>query len=111
MKFYRNQGDPLTFDTIIREPIPEITVVDGEEVISWGAPEMGKGNFVLEKNMVLAREADLLPGIYYSILGMREHGYRFVKIPPHLFAHSMYEVMGIEKESVIKLEIFLTAIR
>ena len=65
LKFYRNEGDPLVFDTVLQKPIPHIVERDG--------------------NCLL----------YTS---------------PHLFAHSMHEVCGIDRDSVIKLEVFLTRI-
>jgi hypothetical protein len=59
---------------------------------------------------MLARQADILPGIYYSILGMKTMGYRHVAIPPHLYAHSIHQIHGIDRESVIKMEVFLLRI-
>jgi hypothetical protein len=41
---------------------------------------------------------------------MKLMGYRQVAIPPHLFAHTMYQVLGIDRESVVKLEVFLTRV-
>ena len=110
LKFYRNKGDPLEFDTVLQDPIPYIAEQNGTPSISWGAPTMHRSNVVFERHRVLARQADLLPGIYYTILGMKTMGYRHVAIPPHLFAHSMHEVFGIDRESVIKLEVFLMKI-
>jgi len=110
LKFYRNKGDPLEFDTVLQEPIPYIVDQNGKPTIAWNAPKMHRSNVVYERYRVLARQADLLPGIYYTILGMRTMGYRHVAIPPHLFAHSMHEVCGIDRESVIKLEVFLMMI-
>lgn len=110
LKFYRNKGDPLEFDTILQEPIPYIVETNGTLTIAWNAPKMHRSNIVYERDRFLARQADVLPGIYYTILGMRTMGYRHVVIPPHLFAHSMHEVCGIDRESVIKLEVFLMKI-
>ncbi len=111
LKFYRNQGEPLKMRTIPVEPIPYVTKVEGRDVIAWEEPEVVESHIIIERNGVLAREADLLPGVYYSMLGMRAGGFRYVAIPPHLYAHTMHEMHGIDKESVVKLEIFLTAIR
>lgn len=111
LKFYRNQGDPLTMRTVLVEPIPKAVEHDGVLKIEWDAPELVDSHVVIERNRALSRGADVLPGIYYSLLGMRTGGYRHVVIPPHLFAHSMHEVLGIDRDSVIKLECFLTAIR
>jgi hypothetical protein len=110
LKFYRNKGDPLEFETILQESIPHVVDLKGKPAIAWHTPKMHRSNVVFERYSALARQADLLPGIYYAILGMRTMGYRHVAIPPHLYAHSMYEVCGIDRESVIKLEIFLMRI-
>lgn len=110
LKFYRNKGDPLEFETILQDPIPYIVDLEGKPAIAWNAPKMHRSNVVYSRYQTLARQADVLPGIYYAILGMRTTGYRHVAIPPHLFAHSMHEVLGIDRESVIKLEIFLMRI-
>ncbi|NBR85551.1 MAG: hypothetical protein EB141_08305 [Verrucomicrobia bacterium] len=110
LKFYRNRGEPLEFETLLQDPIPYITDVDGKPTIAWGAAKLHRSNVVFERDRSLARQADVLPGIYYSILGMRTMGYRHVAIPPHLFAHTMHKVYGIDRESVIKMEIFLLRI-
>jgi hypothetical protein len=110
LKFYRNKGDPLIFDSVLQEPIPYIVNQDGKPTIAWNAPTMHRSNVVSERDRVLARQADVVPGIYYAILGMRTMGYRHVAIPPHLFAHCMHEVCGIDRDSVIKLEVFLLRI-
>jgi hypothetical protein len=81
--------------------------IKGKPSIAWSAPKMHRSNVVFERYRTLARQADVLPGIYYTILGMRTMGYRHVAIPPHLFAHSMHEVCGIDRESIIKLEVFI----
>jgi hypothetical protein len=110
LKFYRNKGDPLEFDTVLQDPVPYIDESDGAMRIAWSAAEMHKSHVVFQRDAVLARQADMLPGIYYAMLGMRTMGYRFVAIPPHLYAHSMHAVHGIDRESVVKLEIFLLKI-
>lgn len=110
LKFYRNRGEPLEFETVLQEPTPFVADSEGRLVIAWSAPKMHKSNVVFERNRVLARQADILPGIYYSIMGMKLMGYRHVAIPPHLFAHTMHQVLGIDRESVIRLEVFLTMI-
>lgn len=110
LKFYRNKGDPMEFDTVLKEPIPYIVEQNGKPIIAWNAPTMHRSNVIYERYRVLARQAGLLPGIYYTILEMRTMGYRHVAIPPHLFAHSMHEVCGIDRESVIKVEVFLMMI-
>ena len=111
LKFYRNKGEPLLMQTMPLEPIPKIVELDGKAVIGWDAPGFVESHIVIERGRALSRGADVLPGIYYSILGMRTAGYRYVAIPPHLFAHTMHEGLGIDKESVIKMECFLTSIR
>ena len=111
LKFYRNKGDPLTMKTVRTEPIPKAVEHDGKLRIEWDPPEIVESHIIVERNRSLSRGADLLPGIYYTMLGMRTGGYRRVSIPPHLFAHTMHEVMEIERESVIKLECFLISIR
>lgn len=110
LKFYRNKGEPLEFDAILQDPIPYILENHGNSVIAWHAPKMHKSNIIYERNRTLARQADVLPGIYYAILGMKTMGYRHVAIPPHLFAHTMHEQFGIDRESVIKMEVFLLRI-
>jgi len=110
LKFYRNKGDPLEFETVLQEPVPYIDDSTGVSRIAWNAPKMHKSNIVFERYRMLARQADMLPGIYYAILGMKTMGYRKVAIPPHLYAHSMYQVHGIDRESIIRLEIFLLKI-
>lgn len=111
LKFYRNRGEPLKMKTILTEPIPKAVEYEGVLRIEWDAPELVDSHIVIERNRALSHGADALPGIYYSILGMRTGGYRHIVIPPHLFAHSMHEVLGINRDSVIKLECFLIAIR
>ncbi len=108
LKFYRNKGDPIEFNTILQEPVPYLDESEGG--IAWNAPTMHRSHIVFERDAVLARQADMLPGIYYSILGMRTMGYRFVAISPHLYAHSMHEFHGFDRESMIKLEVFLLKI-
>jgi hypothetical protein len=100
----------LEFDTILQDPIPYIVDLNGKPTIAWNAPRMHRSNVVYERHRLLARQAEVLPGIYYTILGMRTMGFRHVAMPPHLFAHSMHEVYGIDRESVIKLEVFLMRI-
>ncbi len=111
LKFYRNHGEPLLMRTFHLEPIPYLTKQDGSPVIGWEPPEPVESHIVIERNLSVSRGADLLPGIYYTLLGMRAQGYRHVAIPPHLFAHTMHEVLGIDRDSVIKLECFVTARR
>jgi hypothetical protein len=110
LKFYRNKGEPLEFEAVLQEPVPYIDESGDTMRIAWGKPVMHRSNVVFERDRVLARQADVLPGIYYSILGMKTMGYRFVAIPPHLYSHSMHTVHGIERESLIKLEIYLLKI-
>ena len=110
LKFYRNRGEPLEFETILQDSIPYVDDSNGVSRIAWDAPRMHRSNVVFERYRVLARQADVLPSIYYSILGMKTMGYRFVAIPPHLFAHSMHGVLGIDRDSVIKMEVFLMRI-
>ena len=110
LKFYRNKGDPLEFDTLLQDSVPYMDESGGAMRIAWSAAQLHRSHVVFWRDTVLARQADMLPGIYYSILGMRMMGYRFVAIPPHLYAHSMHTVHGIERDSVIKLEVFLLKI-
>ena len=110
LKFYRYKGDPLEFETILQDPIPYVTTLEGKPVIAWQAPKMHRSNVSYQRLWLLARQADVLPGIYYAVLGMRTMGYRHVAIPPHLFAHAMHQACGIDRESVIRLEIFLIRI-
>jgi hypothetical protein len=81
-KFYDNKGDPILFDTCWHRPILEIQSVDVKNVIGWQKPEMIKSNIVCEYNGWLERKSDLLPGIYYSVMGMKTMGFRFVSIAP-----------------------------
>ena len=110
LKFYRNKGEPLIFDTFLRKPIPCIVDQHGTLTIAWNSPTPHRSNAVFERNQVLAPQADVLPGVCYTILAMRTAGHRHVAIPPHLFAHTMHQVCGIDRDSVIELEVFLTGI-
>lgn len=110
LKFYRNKGDPLEFETVLQDPVPFIDNSTGTSRIAWSAPKMHRSNVVFERYRMLARQADVLPGVYYSILGMKTMGYRSVAIPPHLYAHSMFQIHGIDRESVVRMEIFLMRI-
>ena len=111
LKFYRNQGEPLIMRTALTEPIPYLSEVDGDLKIAWEPPAMIDSHIVVARNLTVSRGADVLPGIYYTLLGMRAGGYRHVAIPPHLYAQSMHEIHGIDRDSVIKLECFVTAKR
>ena len=111
LKFYRNQGEPLVMRTVLTEPIPYVSEGDSGLQIAWEPPTMVDTHIVVARNLTVSRGADMLPGIYYTLLGMRSGGYRHVAIPPHLYAHSMYEIHGIDRDSVIKLECFVTAKR
>lgn len=111
LKFYRNQGEPLVMRTALTEPIPFITEGDSGLQIAWEPPTMLDSHIVVARNLTVSRGADVLPRIYYTLLGMRAGGYRHVAIPPHLYAHSMYKIHGIDRDSVIKLECFVTALR
>jgi hypothetical protein len=111
IKFYRNKGEPLMFEAPLHEPVPVIVEAEGKPMIGWSAAMTHRSNVAFDRARILARQQDMLPGIYYSILGMRQMGYRHAVIPPHLLAHSMHTVWGIDRESVIKLEVFLLAIR
>ncbi len=111
LKFYRNKGEPLVFNTVLQEPIPCIVDQDGTPTIAWNPPTLHRSNVVHERNRVLARQADVLPEVYYTILGMKTAGYRQVAILPHFFAHTLHEMCGIDRDSVIKLEVFLTVIQ
>jgi hypothetical protein len=111
LKFYRNRGEPLLMKAVHSEPIPYVVDKDGTLVIAWESPQLVDSHIVFERNYAVSRGTDVLPGIYYTLLGMRMGGYRHVAIPPHLFAHTMHEVLGIDRDSVIKLECFVTARR
>lgn len=111
LKFYRNHGDPLVMKTCHADPIPYVEEVEGSLRINWHAPDLVDSHISICRNLAVSRGADVLPGIYYTLLGMRTGGYRHVVLPPHLFAHSMHQVLGIDRESVIKLECFVTAKR
>lgn len=71
LKFYRNRGEPLTMRTAHSEPIPKVAEDDGVIRIGWDAPELVESHIVIERNRALSRGAEVLPGVYYSILGMR----------------------------------------
>lgn len=111
LKFYRNQGEPLVMNTMLTEPIPFVTECESGLQIAWEPPTMVYSHIIVERNMAVSRGADVLPGIYYTLLGMRSGGYRHVAIPPHLYSHSMHDLHGIDRDSVIKLECFVTARR
>jgi hypothetical protein len=107
LKFYRNHGEPLIMTTFPIEPIPYIITQNGSLLIAWEPNDPIDSHIVIHRNLPVSRGADILPGIYYTLLGMRTAGYRKVAIPPHLLAHSMHEVLRIDRESVIKLECFV----
>lgn len=109
-KFYYNKGEPLQFDTFWHKPIPEIQLVDGKETIGWRSPEVIKSHIIYEHDGRLERKSDILPGIYYSLIGMKTMGYRFVSIAPHFLSDSLQDGKKIKKGSIIKLEIFLIRI-
>lgn len=111
LKFYRNQGEPLRMRTALTEAVPYVKEGPEGLLIAWEGPAMTDSHIVLERNFTVSRRTDVLPGIYYTLLGMRAGGFRHVAIPPHLYAHSMHEFHGIDRESVIKLECFVTARR
>ena len=73
-----NQGDIIDFDL-------EINLNKGDNV--------SKDNYVRKLN-----RANMIPGIVYSIIGMKEGGYREVKISPHL-AHKEKGVLGVIPEN------------
>ena len=108
LKFYRNQGDPLLMKAYHSEAIPRIVENTEGIAVIWDQPDLVDSHIIFERDMSVSRGADILPGIYYSLLGMRSGGYRHVAIPPHLYSHSMHDIHGIDKESVIKLECFVT---
>lgn len=110
-KYYYNKGDPLVaFDTFLHPPIPEIVTVDGKDVIGWQQPQMVRSNTVYHNHSWLARQAELLPGLYYSLIGMCTMGYRFVSIAPHFMSDSIHDGVIIKKGSIIKVELFLIRI-
>ena len=111
-KFYRNNGEPLLFDTCHQKPIPTIIHVGGQKQLSWTAPEIIKSNIIYDFYGCLTRSYGMYPGIYYSMLGMKTMGYRHVRIAPHFMARSMAKYPGyaISENAVIKAEIFLIKI-
>jgi hypothetical protein len=111
-KFYRNNGEPLLFDTCHQKPIPTIIHVDGQKQYSWTTPELIKSNIIYDFYGCLKRSYGMYPGIYYSMLGMKTMGYRHVRIAPHFMARSMAKYPGysISANAVIKAEIFLIKI-
>lgn len=109
-KFYYNKGEPIRFDTCWHKPIPEIQQIDGREVIGWQPSETVKSHIIYEHDGWLERKSDLLPGIYYSVMGMKTMGHRHVAIAPHFLSDSLQDGQLIKQGSVIKLEIFLIRI-
>jgi hypothetical protein len=95
-KYFHNKGDPIIFETHLQKAIPKIVDVDGKYVIAWDAPEIVRSNVSYEYNGWLERQSDLLPGIYYSLLGMRKSGFRSVRIAPHFFSHSLKGGIGVK---------------
>jgi len=82
-----SQGDVIDFDL-------EIDLNKGDNV--------SKDNYVRKLN-----RANMIPGIVYSIIGMKEGGYREVKISPHL-AHKEKGVLGvIPGNAILKCKIWL----
>jgi hypothetical protein len=111
LKFYLNHGEPLTMRTSLTEPVPYVAEMDGELEIRWEEPTIVQSHIIILRDLMVSRGADVLPGIYYTLLGMRAGGYRHVAIPPHLYSHTMHEIHGIDRDSVIKLECFVTSKR
>ena len=109
-KFYYNKDEPILRNVCWHKPIPEIQNIEGKDVIGWQKPEMKKSNTSYEHNGWLERQSGLLPGIYYSLIGMKTMGYRFVSIAPHFMSDSLQDGQLIKKNSVIKVEIFLMRI-
>lgn len=109
-KHFYNKGDPILSDTCWHKPIPEIQNLNGKDVIGWLKPEMIKSNVVYDHGGWLERQSGLLPGIYYSVIGMKTMGYRFVSIAPHFMSDSLSDGQFIKKGSIIKVEIFLMRI-
>jgi hypothetical protein len=109
-KYYYNKGEPILFDTLWHKPIPEIHNTNGKDVIGWQKIETFKSNIIYDHNGWLERQSGLLPGIYYSVIGMKTMGYRFVSIAPHFLSDSIQDGQSIKKGSVIKVEIFLMRI-
>ncbi len=109
-KHYYNKGEPILFDTFWHKLIPEIQTVEGKEVIGWQKSETFKSNTIYQHDGWLERQSEILPGIYYSLLGMKTMGYRFVAIAPHFMSDSIQDGQTIKKGSVIKVEIFLMRI-
>ena len=110
-KFFHNRCDPILFNTCWHKPIPEIVTVDGKEVVGWKPGETQRTNVIYEHDGWLARQSDILPGLYYSLLGMKAMGFRKVKIAPHFMSNSMGDGTEIKKGSIVKAEIFLLSIR
>ena len=110
LKFYRNQeAGPLVMRTAPTEPIPYVSEGDSGLQVAWEPPTMVASHIVVVRNLTASRGADMLPGIYCTLLRMRAGGYRHVAIPPNLYGHSMYEIHRIDRDSVIRLECFLTS--
>ncbi|MGZ4974355.1 MAG: hypothetical protein ACXWDN_16470 [Limisphaerales bacterium] len=109
-KYYYNKGEPILFDTFWHKPIPEIQTVDGKDVIGWLKIETFKSNTVYQHGGWLERQSEIAPGLYYSLLGMKTMGYRFVAIAPHFMSDSWADGKLVKKGSVIKVEIFLMRI-
>lgn len=96
---------------MLTEPIPYVIEGQSGLQIAWEPPTLVDSHIIVERNMAVSRSADVVPGIYYTLLGMRTGGYRQVAIPPHLYSHLMHDLHGIDRDSVIKVECFLTARR
>jgi hypothetical protein len=110
-KFFYNKGDPILFETCWHKPIPELVNVDGQDVVGWIPPQMVKTNVVYDHSGWLERQSDLVVGLYYSLIGMKQMGYRHVKIAPHFMANSIFDGVNIKSDSVIGVEIFLLQIK
>lgn len=109
-KYYFNRGDPILFDTVLSKPLPTISQMDGQPVIGWEPPATIRSNVVYDHTGWLARQSDIIVGLYYSLLGMRTMGYRRVKIAPPYFSDSVHDAIGIKKGSVVQVELFLLKI-
>lgn len=109
-KYFYNKGEPILFDTCWHKPIPEVIQVDGHDVIGWQPSVMMKTNTIYQHDGLLQRQSGLLPGVYYSLIGMKTMGYRFVSIAPHFFSDSLWDGVKIKKGSIVKVEIYLMKI-
>jgi hypothetical protein len=109
-KYYYNRGDPILF----RKPqsiAAYIHVDESGKTIKNGTVSLNIETYHEISCTSYLLRRDLLPGMYYSILGMTSGGYRKVKVAPHFMFNEQGLSDIIKPNSVIIAEIWLDDIQ